>query len=200
MGTVAHVLRRYDETRVKAFGWCDELAWPAKMLLAFDVAALTGLLAQMRLVLPFTPVPVTGQVFGVLLAGAVLGGGWGALSMAMYVGLGAGGACWFAEFTGGMGILAGVTGGYLVGFVPAAALVGLATKHSSIARRFWAQCLLMLIGVAVIYLFGAAWLSRVLHTGMRDTLLLGVLPFVAVDVGKALLAAAIACAVLPRRR
>jgi len=200
MGTVTRALEWYDTTRVRAFEMRDQLAWPAKLLLAFDTAAVTGLLAQVRFFLPFTPVPLTGQVLGVLLAGALLGGGWGGVSMAIYVGLGAAGVGWFADFTSGWGVLAGVTGGYLVGFVIAAALVGWLTARLKFARRFWPQCLLMLVGVAVIYLFGAVQFSLVFHANLAQTLTMAVLPFIGADCLKAFMAASIARAVLPGMR
>jgi len=199
MATLARAMEWYDTTRTRAFAWRSELAWPAKLLLAFNIAACTGLLAQVRLPLGFTPVPITGQVLGALLAGVVLGCGWGALSMGMYVGLGAAGVYWFNGLTGGLSPLAGITGGYILGFIPAAVLVGWLTGRSKAAPRFWLLCAIMLLGVAVIYFFGALQFSLVLHKGLGQTLALAVAPFIAVDVVKALVAASVARALLPQK-
>jgi len=98
------------------------LSGSAMLLLSIAGACLTGLLAQVcvRLPLGFTPVPFTGQVLGVLICGAFLGGGYGLLSQVIYVGAGATGLSRFAGLSGGFGALQGVTGGYLIGFVVAA--------------------------------------------------------------------------------
>jgi len=188
----------YRELRLRAFRWRCELGVAGKVSLALGMAALTGLMAQVRLPLPFTPVPVTGQVFAVLLAGALLGGTYGGLSQAVYVALGAAGLPWFAGQSGGLGALTGVTGGYLVGFVPAAVLIGRLSERYLWARRFWPQFGLMMLGVGVIYACGALQLSLVLGTGPGRTLQLAVLPFVAVDVVKAFGAAALGAALLPK--
>ncbi len=198
MGNLAHVLEGYDRARARAFEWRDGLDVPARVVLAFGMAALTGLTAQLRLPLPHTPVPVTGQVFAVLLSGVLLGGAYGALSQAIYVGAGAAGLPWFAGLSGGPAVILGVTGGYLVGFILAALLIGLVAGSRPILRRPLAMALLMLAGVGVIYLLGALQFSAVMHTGLKATLAGAVLPFIAWDVAKALLAASLASAILPK--
>src|SRR3972149_4985549 len=86
--------------------------------LSFAFAAFTGVCAQVRFYLPFTPVPVTGQVFAVLLCGVLLGPAFGAFSQLLYIALGVAGGPWFV-----LGPV-GPTGGYIVGFVLAPAIVG----------------------------------------------------------------------------
>jgi len=198
MSTLAHALERCDRARTRAFEWRDALSVPARVALALSMAALTGLMAQLRLPIPGTPVPVTGQVFAVLLSGVLLGGGYGALSQTVYVGAGAAGLPWFAGLSGGQAVILGVTGGYLVGFIPAALLIGLVAQRHPLLRRPIPMALVMLAGVAVIYLGGAVQFSAFLHTGLRATLAGAVLPFIAWDVAKALLAASIAAALLPK--
>jgi biotin transport system substrate-specific component len=200
MATVAEVLGRYDQARTRAFQWRDALSVRAKVGLALGMAVVTGIVAQVCIPLPFTPVPLTGQVFAVLLAGALLGPGYAALSQVFYVGLGAVGTPWFAGMTAGSAVMAGVTGGYLIGFVVAAALVGFTAERWDVMRYPLTMSCVMLLGVAVIHLFGAVWFAHVTHSGLQTTIALAVMPFVGVDMFKALLAAWLASAVLPKKR
>jgi biotin transport system substrate-specific component len=152
-------------------------------------AALTAVCAQIAFYLPGNPVPVTMQVFAVLGCGLVLGGRLGALSQIEYLLAGAVGLPVFAGFKGGYVALAGPTGGYLVGFVLAALVVGSISEkmHRRTFAGLLAACLL---GVAAIYLLGRAWFAVWLGdvTGTRSWLL-GVAPFVGLDAAKAALAA-----------
>ena len=87
---------RIEQTRVNVFRWRFELSLPMKLTMAIGMAALTGLLAQVRIVNPWMPdIPITGQTFAVLLAGILLGKWWGGTSMAIYGGLGWLGVPWF---------------------------------------------------------------------------------------------------------
>ena len=143
---------------------------------ALLVLGSTGLLAlssQAAIPLPFTPVPVTMQTLAVLLIGMVLGSRRGALSVLLWLGEGAVGLPVFAT-----GLF---TGGYLVGFVAAAALVGwLAERRWD--RRPGTTVAAMAIGTLVIYAFGVAWLS--LFVGFGAALVQGVLPFLLGDALK----------------
>lgn len=188
-GTVEH-------WRVTALKKRDELSLPVKMGLAFLMAALTGLAAQVRIPVPGTVVPVTGQVFAVLLSGVLLGGAWGGLSQIVYVGLGAAGVPWFSAMAGGVPL--GPTAGYLLGFIPAAMLIGIVNDRFPIARRVALQMVLMFAGVLVIYAFGAAVYSAFLGTGLIATFQQAVLPFIGPDLVKAAAAAGIASALLPK--
>lgn len=155
-------------------------------------AALTALGARLQFHLPFTPVPVTGQVFCVLLAGAALGPRLGCYSMLEYLAAGAAGLPVFAH-GGGLPALLGPTGGYLAGFPLAALAAGAAAGRGGRARAL-AGCLL---GVAAIYLFGASWYAIWCAAvgkavGIAPVLLQSVYPFVLIDIGKAGLAATVA--------
>lgn len=77
-----------SRTKYGAFRWRYELAIPKKIALAIGVACLVGLLAQVRFYIPWSPVPITGQTFAVLLAGVVMGRRWGGISLAIYATLG----------------------------------------------------------------------------------------------------------------
>ena len=152
-------------------------------------AALVFLAAQARISLPFTPVPITGQTFAVVLVGAALGSVRGGLSLLLYVAAGAIGLPVYNDFTGGWVVLSGATGGYLIGFVIAAVLTGfLAEKGWD--RRFRSSIGAMLTGNVVVYLFGLPWLAWVARTGFTRTLELGLYPFIPGDLIKLYLAAA----------
>ena len=154
-------------------------------------AALTAVCAQIGFHLPGNPVPVTLQVFAVVMCGMALGGRLGAISQIEYLLAGAAGAPVFAGFKGGLVVLAGPTGGYLVGFVAAAFVVGELVE--GLPRRSVAGlCLAGLAGVAVIYIFGRAWFAIWLGdlTGLGSWAL-GVAPFIGLDAVKVVAAAAI---------
>lgn len=147
------------------------------------VALLTAVAAQVRIPLPFTPVPITGQTFAVVLGGAALGMRAGAASQLLYLTLGAVGLPVFTEASGGVQVFAGVTGGYLVGFVVAAALVGwLAERRYD--RRFVTAVWLFALGNLVIYAIGVPWLMAVTGFGPGEALAKGVVPFLVGDLLK----------------
>jgi biotin transport system substrate-specific component len=159
-------------------------------------ALFTALAAQITIPLGFTPVPITGQTFAVLLAGGVLGANRGALSMGLYVALGAIGLPFYAEATGGWTAATGATAGYLVGFVVAGFVVGKMAEHGQ-DRKLSTSLPAFLAGSLIIYGFGAGWLAYDLGlpltagAGEPSAVSFGVAPFLVGDVLKALLAGAI---------
>jgi biotin transport system substrate-specific component len=192
-------VERYRTWRIDAFTWRDELSVTKKVALALGMACITGLLAQVRIPLGFTPVPITGQNFAVLASGVMLGPWFGALSMLLYIAIGACGMPWFKGWEGGADYLASTpTLGYLIGFVVAAFLIGRLTEKHLALRGFWGQLWLMLTGMFIILAIGAFYLSLNLHTGFNDTMIKGVLPFVIGDILKAALVAGAATAILPK--
>jgi biotin transport system substrate-specific component len=152
-------------------------------------AALISVCAQISIPLGFTPVPLTGQTFAVLLVGASLGWAAGTASALLYVLAGAVGAPVFAEQAHGWQVLNSASGGYLVGFVAAAALTG-ALAERRWDRHFSSSLGALLTGNVVIYLFGVTWLAHVLHVGGRRALEFGLYPFPG-DLIKLYLAAAV---------
>jgi biotin transport system substrate-specific component len=168
--------------------WREESSVWTMLAASFLFAMLAALAAQLRFFLPFTPVPFTGQVLVVLMAGFVLGR-YGMASMGMYLGLGAG-LGWFSGMAGASA-LTGVTAGYLFGFVLAAGFIGLMVER----KREWSFLQIvsvMCVGVAIIYALGAAWLAFLLHLDLASALAIGVLPFIAADALKVLLASSAA--------
>mgnify|MGYP002628209235 FL=1 len=162
-------------------------------LLVVGFALLTAAAAQIEIQLGFTPVPLTGQTFAVLLSGAVLGMRRGALSQSVYWMAGLTGLPFYSGGAGGWKSGTGATLGYLVGFIVAAGAIGyLAEKKQD--RNFATSLPAMLLGSTLIYTCGAAWLTTYLNigfaTGETNAIALGVAPFLVGDVIKALLAAA----------
>lgn len=158
------------------------------ILVSLGLASLTGIAAQIRLPIPFSPVPVTGQVFAVLLIGLLFGRKLGTGSQLFYVGLGGMGLPWFSGLSGGVAALAGPTGGYVLGFLPAVYLLGWLSERfelTGITEIFLAG----LSGLGVIYFFGSLQLSLFLNAGLRETIALGVVPFIWIDLLKGLLVA-----------
>ena len=223
MINVEITINGFKEARYNFFKTRYEMDVVYKIGAAFLLAALTGIMAQMRFYLPFTPVPITGQVFPALLAGFVLGKYYGGLSQFLYAALGGLGLTWFAPkagqaaFTsGGMNVLLGPTGGYIAGFIAASFLIGHLTDTYVGARKIKAQLVIMLAGVAVIYTIGAIqfynfaktnpplqnWVMSSLGTntfGLHETLSAAVLPFIPGDIVKAVAAAAFGTAILPKK-
>ncbi len=122
------------------------------------VAGLSAL-AQISLPLPFTPVPITAQTFGVIVMGSSFGGPRAILTTLLYVCLGLAGAPVFSEASSGMGILLGPTGGYLVGFVASAYVMGKMSERK-LDRKFKTSLPLFLVGHLIIFLCGLAGLSQ----------------------------------------
>lgn len=150
-------------------------------------AGLTALAAQWRIPLPFTPVPITGQTFAVLLSGAALGTRLGAASQLLYLAAGAVGLPVFTEASGGPDTFLGPTGGYLVGFVVAAAVVGRLAEAGR-DRRVLPAVASFVAGTAVIYAFGTAGLMLSAGMGPGEAFAKGVVPFLVGDAVKAAVA------------
>jgi biotin transport system substrate-specific component len=160
------------------------------VLLVVAGAGLVALAAQVSIPLPFTPVPITGQTFAVVLVGASLGAIRGTASLSLYLAVGLLGAPVYADGNSGWSIVRGASGGYLVGFIVAAWLTGFLAERRW-DRRFSSAVSAMLSGNVVIYLIGLPWLAIVLDTSLEKTLELGLYPFVAGDVLKLYLAGAL---------
>jgi biotin transport system substrate-specific component len=191
-----------EQKRYEIFVWRYGLSVPVKVALAVSMACLTGLLAQVRIVLPFSPVPITGQTFAVLLAGVLLGRWWGGAAMAIYGGLGFAGVPWFNGWTGG----AGATGGYIIGFVLAALFLGHFTEKYIKSRRFFSMLGLMVFAsLLLVYIPGLVWLGFWLAfvkgspVSITTLLSLGAVPFIVGDIIKIVAAALVAKGVMPKK-
>jgi biotin transport system substrate-specific component len=153
-------------------------------------ALLIYLTARISFLVPGTPVPISGQTFGVLLVGGALGFRRGLAATVLYVLLGTIGLPVFAEGKDGLQVIFGATGGYLIGFILAAAVVG------RLAELGWDRNLLgalgaMAIGNVLIYVIGLPWFAVVTGRAPADAIQDGLLPFVIGDVLKLVLAAVV---------
>ena len=173
----------YTRTVPRAAGWLRDV-----ILILFG-ALFVAALAQVKIPLPFTPVPLTGQTFAVLLVGATFGSKRGAASMMLYIALGALGLPVFAGGASGIAYLSGATLGYLVGFVMAAYVIGLLAERG-LERSVRTSLIPFLIGTIIIYICGVAWLAILLGS-FSKAIAAGLLPFFVGD-GIKLIAASLA--------
>ncbi len=161
------------------------------------VLAGTGLVAGLAQVsIPWHPVPFTGQTLAVLLVGGLLGAWRGALSLALYFAIGALGAPIFSEQSGGWDIITGATGGYIIGFILAAAVVGWLVERG-VDRRVVPMILTLILGNILIYAIGVPWLAQWapagdgVQFGWSQAYTFGVQPFIFGDAIKLAIAAAL---------
>jgi biotin transport system substrate-specific component len=157
-----------------------------KMVFASLFAAMTAIGAYMKI--PIGPVPITFQVLFVFLAGSILGKKWGPLSMIVYILLGVAGLPVFAGGASGIGVLFGPTGGYIIGFVIAAFVIGMLTERVKSAGLVL-NSFYMIIGLIIIYTLGAAQLMIEAQLEPIEAVISGVAPFVIGDLISILIAA-----------
>jgi biotin transport system substrate-specific component len=160
--------------------------------IALIVAGALLIYLSARVVIPIAgnPVPITGQTFGVLLVGGALGFRRGLTAVLLYVLLGVIGLPFFAEGKSGLAIIYGASGGYLIGFILAGALVG------RLAELGWDRHIAgavgaMAVGNALIYVIAVPWLAVITHSDAATAIQKGFVPFLAGDLLKLLLAAVV---------
>lgn len=154
------------------------------LLLCALFAALTAICSFISIPLPFTPVPVNLATLSVFLAGGLLGCRYGTLSQIVYVLLGAAGAPVFHNFTAGLGIVAGPTGGYILGYVTAAFFTGLIIERSKGENSVPALIAAMTLGLLSCYGLGTLWFMVSAHTSLPAALAACVIPFLPGDALK----------------
>ncbi|MHB1000619.1 MAG: biotin transporter BioY [Armatimonadota bacterium] len=166
-----------------------------KLLVSMLFAVGTAACAKIYIPLWFTPIPVTLQVFAVILSGLVLGSRWGAVSQLMYLSMGMMGLPVFAGWISGPAVFAGPTGGYLIGFVFGAFAAGWVSEYLNSKTRL-AYWISGVAGIVMIYLFGTMWLSvwlgitdnKSFMASIKSAWHLGAAPFAAIDLIKAIAA------------
>ena len=155
-----------------------------KLVFCALFTALIAVLSQLQL--PLGPVPISLATFGVMLCGLLLGWRFGALAVGAYILLGAVGVPVFAGFQGGVGRLAGPTGGYIVGYLFYAMIAGMEIPR--LRERFFGRCILLLLGTAVCYGLGTVWFMHMSGRTLSESLSLCVIPFLPGDAAKIALA------------
>ncbi len=150
-------------------------------------AALTAILSQISIPLPFTPVPINLAMVSVFIAGGLLEAKMGAISQLVYVIIGAIGVPVFASFTGGFGIIVGPTGGYIIGYIIATIIVGVIVKK--LGDSVYSYAVAMTVGILGCYFVGTAWFMYITQSGLIEALLMCVVPFLIGDILKIILSA-----------
>jgi biotin transport system substrate-specific component len=163
------------------------------MVFAAMFAALTAVGAF--LVIPIGPVPIVLQNLFVLLTGLLLGVRWGLAGIGIYLLAGMMGLPVFAGGVGGIGRLAGPTGGYLVGYLPAVVVVGFVSEKTK--HRMAGELIALVLGSVMVYVFGVSWLKILTGMSWAKCMTVGVLPFLPGDLVKIIAAVPIAAAVRP---
>ena len=195
---------KYYSTRKNVFERIQDASTATKILMSFIMACITGIMAQIIIPLPWTPVPITAQTFAVLCSGLFLGKKYGCLSQILYIVLGIAFVPWFGGMTGGLETVLGSTGGFLIGFIFASYFVGYITEKYAKARNFTRMAIT--IGIAnfvFVYIPGLAGLALFLYVqgmsfGIIDLLMMGLIPFIAGDIVKILAAASVSKVFLPK--
>jgi biotin transport system substrate-specific component len=164
-----------------------------RMVYAALMAALTA--AGAYIAIPIGPVPIVLQNLFIMLAGLLLGGRWGLISVGVYLLAGAVGLPVFAGGTGGVAKFVGPTGGYLLGFAAAAYLVGVISEKGH--GHMVIDVLAMVAGTLVVYAFGVSWLKVVTGMSFSKAIAVGMLPFLIGDALKIAAAIPIAKALRP---
>ncbi len=154
------------------------------MTLVALFAAITAVCAQLAFPIPFSPVPFTLQVVAVCLAGGILGSKLGAMSLIVYLLIGATGIPVFAQFRGGLSVLVGPTGGFLLSFPIAAALIGFFMERKN---NFKSSFLSMLLGLVIIYVMGLVQFKLVTAMSWEKSFALAVAPYLIPDIIKIIL-------------
>ena len=195
----------YYSTRKNVFERIQDASTTTKILMSLLMACFTGIMAQIIIPLPWTPVPITAQTFAVLCSGLFLGKKYGCLSQILYIVLGVAFIPWFGGMTGGLEIFLGSTFGFFIGFIIASYFIGAITEKYAEARNFTKMAAVIgIANFALIYIPGLAglalWFSLTQGTaiGIVDLLMMGLVPFIAGDIVKILGAASVSKVFLPK--
>jgi len=156
-------------------------------------AALIAVLGLVSIPLPISPVPLTGQSLAIMLAGSILTPRQAGFSVLTFLLLGAVGIPVFAGLTGGIGILVGPRGGYLIGFLVGAIIIALLKGKKNTT---WRLAVANIVGgILIVYTLGILWLSFVTGMGLEKAFMAGALPYIPGDLFKAFVATVIGIAV-----
>nr|WP_292782214.1 biotin transporter BioY [Methanobrevibacter sp.] len=195
----------YYSTRKNVFERIQDASTATKLLMSFMMACITGIMAQIVIPLPWTPVPITAQTFAVLCSGLFLGKKYGCLSQILYIVLGITVIPWFGGMTGGLEVFLGSTFGFFIGFIIASYFIGYITEKYAKARSFSRMAIVIgIANFALIYIPGLAGLAlwsaitQGATLSVVDLLMMGLIPFIAGDIVKILGAASVSKVFLPK--
>lgn len=151
-------------------------------------AAVLAVGSWISIPLPFTPIPINLGTLAVILTGALLGWKYGTLSVLIYILLGAVGVPVFAGFTGGIGHIAGPTGGYIIGYITSALICGIIMQLFYEDRKWWVIAVAALLGTASCYILGTIWFMILTNNTLAASLSMCVIPFLPGDAFKIIVA------------
>lgn len=198
-------INKLHDMQYSWYNWRNNASTLTMVILSFVFACFTGLMAQVSIAVPWSPVLITFQTFAVLIAGTLLGGKYGSFSMILYTVLGIIGMPWFTNMNHGLSFIFAVSGGYIIGFIIAAAFIGYVFDHYVNARKPLQTVILMLIANFIcIYVPGLIGLynTMLVKTGsalsIPELLFMGVVPFIVGDLIKIALASGISTSLLPK--
>ena len=197
-------MNKIHEVQMSWFSWRNNANTITMVALSFLFACFTGIMAQVSISIPWSPVLITFQTFAVLLAGTFLGSKWGGFSMVLYTLLGIVGMPWFTNMNSGLAFIFEASGGYIIGFIIAAAFIGFIFDHFTTARKPIQTVLLMIFANFIcIYIPGLLGLYNAMLTkgtvlSISQLLLMGVVPFIVGDLIKIGIASGISTAILPK--
>ena len=198
-------INKLHEMQYSWYNWRNNASTLTMVILSFVFACFTGLMAQVSIAVPWSPVLITFQTFAVLIAGTLLGGKYGSFSMILYTVLGIIGMPWFTNMNHGLSFIFAASGGYIIGFIISAAFIGYVFDHYVNARKPLQTVILMLIANFIcIYVPGLIGLynAMLVKTGsalsIPELLFMGVVPFIVGDLIKIALASGISTSLLPK--
>jgi len=198
-------INKLHDMQYSWYNWRNNASTLTMVILSFVFASFTGLMAQVSIAVPWSPVLITFQTFAVLIAGTLLGGKYGSFSMILYTVLGIIGMPWFTNMNHGLSFIFAASGGYIIGFIIAAAFIGYVFDHYVNARKPLQTVILMLIANFIcIYVPGLIGLynTMLVKTGsalsIPELLFMGVVPFIVGDLIKIALASGISTSLLPK--
>ncbi|WP_461435894.1 biotin transporter BioY [Methanosphaera sp.] len=198
-------INKLHDMQYSWYNWRNNASTLTMVILSFVFACFTGLMAQVSIAVPWSPVLITFQTFAVLIAGTLLGGKYGSFSMILYTVLGIMGMPWFTNMNHGLSFIFAASGGYIIGFIIAAAFIGYVFDHYVNARKPLQTVILMLIANFIcIYVPGLIGLynAMLVKTGsalsIPELLFMGVVPFIVGDLIKIALASGISTSLLPK--
>ncbi len=198
---------QWNERKQNFYKWRVNLGLAEKIIISAVFAIAVAVSAQVRIPLPWTPVPITTQTIAVFTGAVLLGRYWGGISFLIYIIMGMAGLPVFAGFKSGAAALLGPTGGYLIGFAIAAFLIGHLTDKFAEARKPLNLLMIMLVSnFTIVHLIGLVqlyfWMDIAVgkHLGLKELLLAGSIPFIAGDIVKIIISALVSSTLSVRKQ